>query len=182
MSTFEDRLLTELRQRVAANPAPPRRRGRLVLAGGGVVAAATAAVIVAVGGGASAYAVEKAGDGAVTVHIRSLSDAAGLQRELRAAGVPAIVRYGDDEHPCGAPPSAPTGEFGTNVGTDDSGPSTTEVGTPPAGGRKVVSTSSLARTDDGVVFTIDPGELQPGDHVYITTSTGSVDTVGMAVC
>src|SRR4051812_49187917 len=153
MSTFEDRLWLELRRHVAANPASAtrrRRRGRLVLAGGGVAAAVAAAVVVGVGGGASAYAVEKAGNGAVTVHIRSLHDAAGLQRELRAAGVPAIVSYGAARLPCGAPPSAPTGEFGTSSGTHDFGPSTTRAGTPPAGDRQMHSTSSIALTDDGV--------------------------------
>ena len=66
---------------------------------------------------------------------------------------------------------------------DDSGPSTSVAGTPPPAGAENRMTGSIARTDDGVQFTIDPGTLAPGAHLYITTSTGSgVDSVGMAIC
>ena len=34
---------------------------------------------------------------------------------------------------------------------------------------------------DGVRFTIDPGTLDPGEHVYITTSGGALSSVGVAV-
>src|SRR4051812_4683219 len=101
-TTFEDRLLAELRAVVAARPAPapppsppPARRlprARLSLAAG---AATVAGVLLATGGGgaAPAYAVEKQPDGSVTVEINSLRDAAGLQEKLRAAGIPAVVDY-----------------------------------------------------------------------------------------
>lgn len=203
MNTFEDRLLTELVQRVAANPGPAARRprrGRLVLAGTGGTAVVAAAAAVALSGGASAYAVESSGNGSVTVHIRDLSDASGLQRELRAAGVPAVVKYGAAEPGCGpgVPPGAAAGapthtyetppaagitkQTGAAPRAVEGGPSTDEAGTPPVGERKFKTTTSLRRTDDGVVFTIDPGVLGKDDHVYITTTTGSVDSVGMAVC
>ena len=54
-STFEDRLLTELRRVVAERPAPaavavPRRRSRLALSGAAVAAATAAIVVVATSG------------------------------------------------------------------------------------------------------------------------------------
>ena len=100
---FEDRLLRELRRVVEERPAPaataePRAR-RTRLAWGGVgVGVATATVVVAIVASSgdvtpSAYAVQPQADGEVTVSIHSLSDAAGLQSELRAAGIPAVVSY-----------------------------------------------------------------------------------------
>ena len=113
-SRFEDRLLHELREVVAARPAPGvaarrrPRRTRLALAGAGVAAATAVVAIVATGSDVTptAYAVDSRPDGSVTVEIRSLHDAAGLQRSLRAAGVPAVVDYapaGDDRVRCPAP-------------------------------------------------------------------------------
>jgi hypothetical protein len=99
---FEDRLLEQLRRYVAEQPAPapagaaqrPPRRTRLALAGVGV-AAATAVAIVATSSDVTptAYAVQPRSDGSVSVKISSLSDAAGLQRSLREAGVPAVVSF-----------------------------------------------------------------------------------------
>jgi hypothetical protein len=69
---------------------------RLALAGAGaaLVAVAAVAAVQFVGGGAApAYAVNKNDDGTVTVEISSLSDAAGLERKLRDAGIPAVVQY-----------------------------------------------------------------------------------------
>jgi hypothetical protein len=102
--SFEDRLLHELRGVVAANQGDDGRRSwrvsrsarRLTLAGATVVliAVAAAAAVQLVGGGAApAYAVNKNDDGTVTVEISSLSDAAGLKRKLRDAGIPAVVQY-----------------------------------------------------------------------------------------
>jgi hypothetical protein len=122
---FEDRLFEQLRDVVAARSAPtPRRRARrarLVLAGAGVAAATAVAAVVATGGDVTpAYAVQPGADGSVTVRIHSLRDAAGLQRELRAAGVPAVVDY--------APAGCAAGETGgggttRSGGAADSGPS-----------------------------------------------------------
>lgn len=114
---FEDRLLQQLRQIVAENPDPgvagaaqrAPRRTRLALAGAGV-AAASAVAIVATSSDVtpSAYAVQPRADGSVSVRIRSLSDAAGLQRSLRDAGVPAVVDY----TPADAPGCAAAGAGG----------------------------------------------------------------------
>ena len=125
---FEDRLLDQLQEIVAARPAPavvtrrrPQRR-RLALAGVSVAAATAAAVLVATGSDVtpSAYAVQPRADGSVTVHIRGLEDAKGLERSLRAAGVPAVVDYAAaGKSGCVTPPPHPTGP--TETGTSRSG-------------------------------------------------------------
>ncbi|MBJ7332954.1 MAG: hypothetical protein JHC95_23875, partial [Solirubrobacteraceae bacterium] len=135
---FEDRLLTELRQVVAERPSPangapaprPRRRMRLALPGAGIaVAAATAAAIVIATSGdgpETAYAVEPSSDGTISVTIHSPEDAAGLERQLRAAGVPADVRYGTGPVECSK--SVPKGAAAGGVihveraGKGDGGP------------------------------------------------------------
>ena len=100
--TYEERLLSELRAYVAERPrsgtpvAVERRRRLPKVALAGVAAAAVAGgVVVATGGdtASAAYAVEPQGDGSVTVEIRKLEDAEGLQSKLREAGVPAVVKY-----------------------------------------------------------------------------------------
>ena len=130
-----------------------------------------------------AYAVESRPDGAVSVSIHSLSDAAGLQRSLRAAGVPAVVDYVPaGQGRCLSPPAG---------GGETAGPRTTRgssrqpdavrtrEGAGLPAGKMVGSTVSVG--GDGATFTIDPGELDPGEEVYITTSTGVLSTIGVAV-
>ena len=48
----------------------------------------------------AAWTVVKHTDGTVGVTIRELRDPAGLQRKLRADGVPASVIFGDQPNPC----------------------------------------------------------------------------------
>ena len=102
MSNFEERLLNELRDVVAAGPVdrgqrrPVWRGPRLVLAGGLaalLAAAAGAGVFLLTAGTQAAYAVTRNADGTITVEIDSLTDAAGLEAKLRAAGVSAVVEY-----------------------------------------------------------------------------------------
>jgi hypothetical protein len=201
---FEDRLLDQLRQVVAERPAPEpvthrrRHRTRLALAGAGV-AAATAAVALVVSSNEvtpNAYAVQSRPDGSISVSIRSLSDADGLQRSLRDAGVPAVVDYvPSGERDCPAPSAASPGE-GSSGGNPDgptfrrdtergSGPSLSQAG--PENGRAddskgVRKTKTMVTAgSDGVKFTIDPGTIHPGEKVYITTSTGSVSSIGMTI-
>jgi hypothetical protein len=181
---FEDRLLEQLRHVVATRPAPaaqaPRRprRTRFVVAGAGVAAVTAAVMIVATSGDVtpSAFAVQRHGDGSVSVEIRSLRDAAGLERSLRAAGVPAVVDYAPaGQSSCvGASPegtqSDRTPESGSRRGPSRSGP-----------GPGATTNSIRIGRDGGVTFTIDRGDIKRGEKLYITTSTGAVSSVNMAV-
>lgn len=98
---FEENLLTELREVVAARTGAPPRRGlprkRLALAaaGGGLLAAGLLVGIPAMGGEQhpTAYAVTTNDDGTVTVRINRIEDAEGLEREIEAHGVAAEVDY-----------------------------------------------------------------------------------------
>ncbi len=112
MSNFEERLLHELQTKVVAQPSErgQRRRlwhgPRLVLAGGvaaAFVATAVAGVFFLSAGTQAAYAVTKNADGTVTVEIDSMTDAAGLQAKLQAAGVNAAVEYLPEGKMCQQP-------------------------------------------------------------------------------
>jgi hypothetical protein len=162
---FEERLLCELRSHVAARPAPasPRgrplaaRRTRVALAGAGAAALAGGALAAAGGGptpAAAAYSVVPRDD-TVTVTIRSLRDAAGLERRLEAAGVPAEVDYLPAGRTCREPRFQPA----------DGGPSSTQV------------------SDDGAMrFEIDRAGLRAGRTLVVTTSGGGgVTGVSVAV-
>ena len=167
MSNFEERLLHELRAEVAARPVdggrrrPFWRRSRLVLAGGlavALAAAATTAVLVLSAGTQAAYAVTKNADGSVTVEIDSLTDAAGLQSALQAAGVNAVVEYLPAGKICKRPWFTPAGRTG---------------GTHQAG---------TGRSSDGSTeFTIS-GDQPAGTTLVITTQTGpgGLQALGMA--
>jgi hypothetical protein len=206
---FEDRLLRELRQIVANRPAadvvPRRRPQRTHLALGVGITIATAAVAVIATSGSvtpSAYAVEPSSNGTVTVSIHGLSDAAGLQRSLRAAGVPAVVDFAAaGRSGCVAPPADASGSgeqptlhtsFGHSPGAPESGASSegpTSSSEPDRSSdpSKVSGPVTAALSGgvqvgrDGVTFTIDPGTIKQGEKVYITTSTGAVSSIGIAV-
>jgi hypothetical protein len=204
--SFEDRLLEQLRRVVAERPIPaapihPRRgRTRLALAGGAVAAAATAVAIVASSGDVtpSAYAVQPRPDGAVTVHIRSLRDADGLEHSLRAAGIPAVVDYvpAGQTGCAGAPPgSGDPPEKGSSQRVEAGGsdaPSLSTQGPGPGAGADPTTagqgglagpkmSGKVSVGSDGATFTVDPGALEPGEHLYITTTTGTVSSIGMAI-
>jgi hypothetical protein len=87
------------------------RRGHaaLAVAAGTGGSLALAAVLMAPGGAArggvgpaqlTAWTVSRQATGEVRVTIRELKDPAGLQRELRADGVPASVRFGNQSPAC----------------------------------------------------------------------------------
>jgi hypothetical protein len=211
LGEFEQRLLTELTRVViedrSPSPAPAESapaarvlfRGRRPLALAGGVAAALAVAIAAGlpiggdGGGTPAYAVTEHPDGTVTVEIDALSDAAGLERELAEAGIPALVQYLPPGKTCagesaphttvakgaGAPPLDGGAESGTVRQTDgrheDGGPTLESAGAPPAmaipdGGAPPGEFSVAVTTheDGSVGFTIDKIE-HPGQTLVIRT-------------
>jgi hypothetical protein len=159
---FEEKLLGELRMVVAERASDAERpsgRPRGHLARGGrrfALAGAVAVVVALVGmsgllrhfgdGAPPAYAVTRHGDGLVTVEVRSLRDAAGLQRALRAAGIPAVVRYTPPGKTCSP------GWFH---------PARTHVG--------VAVGSSVLRTPHFARFTI-ARRIPPVDTLVITTT------------
>jgi hypothetical protein len=155
VSNFEERLLVELRSLVEAEPGDrgQRRRGpRLALAGGLVAVlagAAGAAVFLLSAGTQAAYAVTKNADGSVTVEIDSLTDAAGLQAKLQAAGVNAVVEYLPAGKMCQQPWFTPAGHRDGET-----------------------QQSSVGSSGDGATrFTIS-GDLPADETLVVTTQTG----------
>ncbi|MEA2169931.1 MAG: hypothetical protein QOF76_3231 [Solirubrobacteraceae bacterium] len=184
--TFEDRLLDQLRHVVAENPAPapakPRvGRRRLALSGAGLTTAAAAAVVLLTSGGVSperAYAVDEQSNGSVSVTINDLRDAEGLQRKLRAAGVPADVRYVAHPQVCapGQGPGMPTQVY---EGSDparklDDAPA-------PGKGDHLIEMSSVVESSGKATFTISPGELGAGERLTITASVGDLNSLAMGI-
>jgi hypothetical protein len=170
VTNFEERLLVELRSRVEGADSsaergrrrPLWRRPRLAVAGGlavAAVAAATVGVVFLSTGTQAAYAVTKNADGTVTVEIDSLTDAAGLQANLQAAGVNAVVEY------------LPTGKMCREPWFTPAGPAS-------AGGQ----TSSVGKNSDGSFsFTIS-NDIPAGDTLVISTqSGGGFQALGMAI-
>jgi hypothetical protein len=199
---FEQRLLRELRQVVADgprhSPEPERpvaarkpfgRRLPLALAGGAAAAIAIAIVgALSLGGGepSKAWAVDRNPNGTVTVRIDSLSDAAGLQRQLNDAGVPALVQYLPPGKTCAGgglqPPGASTQTklppdngpiasadgsldvYGTHQsGSDSGGPVTETNGKPPVGAaaRNALNGEMMAvkqTSDGGIEFTVSANQ------------------------
>jgi hypothetical protein len=178
---YQERLLTELRalaERNAAEtpPEPARRRGlaarpKLALAGiagGACVASAAIAFTGGDGGGSTAYAVEPHDDGSVTVEISRLEDAAGLERELRAAGVPAEVDYLPLQQTCREPrfepaPGRPFALLGgmaipVTMGAVSTGPTELE--------------RQLRRMLSFRLRTGEAGDLRAGETLVITSRQG----------
>ncbi len=129
---FEDRLLVALRdvveERAAVDTAPvdtvnpARWRPRLVLAAGAVVLGIAGAVVLpSLVGEDSAYAVETHDDGTISVEIKQLSDAEGLERRLAELGIPAEVDYLPDGKVCQQPryTSAQGGSAGGSGGSGE---------------------------------------------------------------
>lgn len=172
LSGFEERLLTELRRVVVVErqalgvrePSRPARFGwsrRVAMAGGvavvlGVASAAGVPLLVDGDGAPPAYAVTPNGDGTVTVEISSLRDAAGLESELRAAGVPAEVQYLPPGKACKeqtfvpAKASPGSGRVESSVSSTASGPVrfTIDTGTIAAGQTLVIITQQLPVPND----------------------------------
>lgn len=190
-TTFEDRLLDRLRLVVAANPAPPEpgarqpRRRRWPAAAIGLAAAGVAAVLAVViaGGTQAAYAIDSQPDGSVTVHIASLSDAAGLQAALRNRGIAAIVDYSATCMPVPAPPTS------TVTRPDTGGPPFSQVKQAPGAGHKRhamevgvrVEVSKGPNGTNGVTFKIYPSSIPAGQNVYITTYSRKMNALSVRI-
>jgi hypothetical protein len=168
---FEDRLLAELRQVVAARVASelvevtrPRRVPRLLL-GGAVTAALSGTLFLVAAGGdrvPPAFAVDRQPDGSVAVTINRLSDADALERQLRAAGIAAVVNY----TPLGKACREPRGRLAE----------------PPRRGPSGASVSGSSATGHSTRFTITRNMVGPGQTLVIMTSGGSqAASVGMQV-
>lgn len=203
-SHFQERLLGELRRVAAETPDPRRSRrawprpARWGLAGAALALAATAVVVVDGGAASDAYAVQTRADGTVVVSIASLTNSAGLERQLGEAGVPASVDYtpagrvetegGQDG--CGQLIPLATGSRATGPGFisegsagEDEGP-----GAPPAAADGEGSSPGAALPGtapgtppvlvvgqdpggEGATFTVDPAAIEPGEELQITTSS-----------
>jgi hypothetical protein len=98
-------------------------------------------------------AITENADDTVTVEIRSIEDAEGLQRRLQAAGVPAAVYYLPPGKACS--------------------PRAYVEGSPPVEDRRAEMERqrlTVTETDDGAfVFTVDRSRLLPGYTLLIQT-------------
>lgn len=158
MNQFETSLLRQLNAVADGRSAhkPLLRKPAFVALPAGAAGIA-AAVIVGVGalsGASAAYAVSTASNGDIVVTINSLSDAAGLQSQLRADGVNANVNY--------------------DAGTDATTPPGASTGQHPA---LAESVNGAAPTPGAQTSTSGPG-LQPGPNglepANVSFSQGSV--------
>lgn len=184
MNNFETALLAELRQHVAQrNQAVQSRKrftkGQLARWGvavlpAGAAAAVSAALLIPAD---NAYAVTPHNDGSVTVTIKQLQDATGLQQELRADGVNAYVSYNGSQTlpvPAGTGHPAVVNQHrspGTPSGTDH-----TRTGTAPAGGGSGACQAPIANlvttSNQTVTFTI-PADLVGSQNTLDISTTAS---------
>jgi hypothetical protein len=175
---FEERLLQELREMVAEGTMPQAVRRERSLAGGswvkrrwpvavaaGLAAAFAALLLVGSPFGGSddgrAWAVTSIGAGTVKVEIDSLSDADGLQRELRQAGVPTVVQYIPPGKTCAGQASSHASV--TSPGLHGAGDHA-DASEHPRGGRRTVQIATKA--DGGIEFTFDAA-AHPGETLVI---------------
>ncbi|GAA1763433.1 hypothetical protein GCM10009795_007530 [Nocardioides hankookensis] len=103
LDSFESALLERLCEHVDEQPAtrPGRSRPRLLLGAAAVVAAAAAIVVVVPGlGTTTAYSVQEGNSGTITVEVRRLEDAQGLEADLAKHGIDAEVTYLPDRQQC----------------------------------------------------------------------------------
>jgi hypothetical protein len=165
LDTFEQSLLSELRQHVVARtPARPtaRRRWTARVAVGGLATAGAAAVALSLGTGvvgpSAAYAVESEPNGDVVVTVHNLADASGLEHALAAKGVHANVTYIAGFSQAGG------GEKRT-----------------PSGDDRAACDIALAKIDGGLQFTLGAAQIANGSTLDIVTSGSSPTDVGSPV-
>jgi len=163
IDTFRDRLPGELTELIpqTAEPTPsrPRRHRRLILAAAAATATALGAALVldtlgGPNGSTSAWAVEPGKDGEVLVSLHEIDDPSRLQRDLRAAGVPAVVR----------PISATCTHWTTQSQPEKSG----------------VLRENVERPNGEHFWRINPRALKPGQFLafLVTHRTGTLGDAG----
>ena len=163
LDTFEQSLLAELRQHVAADStsrAPARRRWSVRVAVGGLVAAVTTAIALSLGtglvGSSAAYAVETEPDGDLVVTVHDLSDAAGFEQALAAKGVDANVTYVPGFQQVGGQARTTSDRNGSCY-------------------------IRLAKVDGALRFTLRAAQIAAGSKLDIITSGSSPTDVGSPV-
>ena len=151
-----------------------RRSPRLGLAGAAVAVIAVVALVVGASGDdtPAAFAIEAQPDGYVSVEIRSLEDASGLEEALSGAGMPASVTYLQSGMVCKEPRFKPAlGAKAARVivtGSGNSGPIMFRVGTEAVGsGLTLVITASPSTyaTFDTFQAEFAEGTVAPCDPV-----------------
>ena len=143
-----------------------------------VAAAASAGAILLTAGTQAAYAVTRNADGTVTVEVDSITDAAGLQAKLRAAGVNAVVDYLPAgkacQQPWFTPLGRPIGNVSTRGGVDRQNGSFrfTISADIPADATLVVTTQTGAGNDRALGIAWAQGEVPPCQVVDAPPGSG----------
>jgi hypothetical protein len=199
---FEQRLLDELEavvaersaeQAAAAEPTRPipawRRAPRLALGAVAMLVAAAAVLVFNSGGDNTprAFAVEPQEGGGVTIEVYSLEDAAGLERALEDAGIPAQVTWLPAGMTCREPhftPSTVKLPGGGSLGSFDmGGPGEAmriSVG-PTQRWRKRFGEHMRGEISDQEFYdslanlNLDPAAFRPGQSVVLSGSPGPYD-------
>ena len=116
------------------------------------------------GGGTrlAAWTVKNAADGMVDVTVSQLSDPAGLERTLRADGVPAYVDFRNG--PLSSSPGLPTACEGAAISMQASAEIQTKILPPPA--------QDIA-VRDGIALAFDKQAIPKGIGIYLGIQSGS---------
>lgn len=189
LDPFHRAALSELRTYVDSRPRPQRRRRRVIMPAAAAAAAAlVAAAVFTATRPAPAYAVEQGQGGDVVVTIHRLTDAQGLQDQLRAAGLDALVTYRPGKTDTGiklvlgapngsnVPPSNADKVPNVVLGTGKLAAEVRAQCDIPAGG----APATVQHTEDGYRITI-PGNSPLQDRTFaITRLRADVMTVSYA--
>lgn len=143
-----------------------RRRYRAAALAGAALAAVTAVTVVKLGAPASpvtldAWTVTVGPDHTVTVTVRQLSDAAGLQQTLRADGIPVRVAF-QPGMPSDTPPLPAECR---NVTMSD------EANAELQG--KILGPPAVTPSGQGIALTLYPRAIPHGIGIYLAIQTGS---------
>lgn len=174
MTHFKQALLDELVAH-AERPAPAPQLHRpvvLLAAAAAVVVAAVVGVLIVPFGESPAYAVVRNPDGTVTITFRELADPEAATRDLRAAGVPAMVVALSDPGSCAAVPAGGRARPAKPISAAETygrhipWPTSFPGGVPDAINKIIPPDSS--RTE----FTIRPDAIPTGAVVFILQDSG----------